>query len=728
MATGHMGVEGPDFLQIARLHIQGKRFDLAFPLLKRALIADPSSVPASVNLLGVSLQNADLPIPQFISDTLNILAPTNPTVLLNKAESIRLRGGEDTAKGWFKRSLMIKPETARAWLKLASIALKQTRSGDFLVNIFRAYQINPMQDDVAGLTVAALLDDGHPNKALEILDSKAGASIPERNRALLRGRALISSDNVQEALPYINASILKDPVSSALWALRSHAHRASSSGAVATADGIRAVVADPSDSEALEQVSMAFLMEERSLEGSQALKRLRIVDPKSANGTEANLGAALLACGQREEALVHLKWALIRSPDRAQIWSNLTTCFLEFQELGIARKFADRALRINANMADAIYNIAIVERFDRNHEAALARARQALELDPDNPVFRYFHSILELSDGDVASGLDSHHHRWRMKTFSAVRGMYPQPALPVPVWDGGRLAGTLAVWGEQGVGDELWFSGFLQHAIDLADHVVLEITPHLVPLMQRGFPEIQVIPRFERNTETVLRGADAQIPIGDLFEMAFKARGAVETGYLKADHEKAAEMKRRYLEGAEPGTRLIGLSWRSRKAIAKRSFEAPIPQWGRVLHTGAGSPWVDGPEGGLGSGPIRFVCLQYGDVSEDLETAADLFNVRILRDPTVDPLKDLDMAAAQLIAMDMVISVANATVCLAHGLGRPCVVPLRIDQDDWRYSRLTETSRWLPLVHYQWQTSPSDWEAVLEQSAREARALLLSSG
>lgn len=711
-------VEAQGFLTAARTRLAERRFDLAYPLLERAVLADPSSVPASVNLLGVSMQGGG--IRDFLPQVLNVLAPDNPTVLLNKAEALRDAGAGAEANVWFRRALVLRPDAARGWLKLSSFALKHARSEAFRSNLTRAFMAEPRKDDVAGLMAAVLLDEGLPAAALEILEGPIGDTIPADGRGTMRIRALIKLRRTDEAIALIDELRESKPLSASLWTLRSYAGRASPDQGNATIDGLRAVLVDPSFGEAWQHLGMAFLTDDQPQAGVMGLRRLCLISPDAIAWTEDNLAAGLLGLGRREEAVPHLKRSLLRNPAKPETWSNLSTALMGLQDLPAARRMVGRALLIDPKRADAVYNLALLERFDRNHAAARIRIHEALALEPENPNFNFTFSSIELADGDIERGLHAHHYRWRMKKFAAVRGMYPEPALPVPVWKGERLSGTLAVWGEQGVGDEMWFAAYLQHAVDLADRVILEITPHLLPLMRRSFPSVRVFPRFARQTEAALRRADAQIPMGDLFEMFFDQGSPVRTGYLKSDKGTVSTLRQRYLEGAEPGTRLVGLSWRSRKSIVKRSFEAPIAHWGDVLDTGADSAW----EGR----PMRFVCLQYGDVSDDLAIAADLFEARILYDDSVDPLTDLDRAAAQLEAMDMVISVANSTVALAHGLGLPCVVPTRIDQDDWRYPRLSPQSRWFPLMRHVWQETPLDWRPALKKAASIAAKLMPADG
>lgn len=67
---------------------------------------------------------------------------------------------------------------------------------------------------------------------------------------------------------------------------------------------------------------------------------------------------------------------------------------------------------------------------------------------------------------------------------------------------------------------------------------------------------------------------------------------------------------------------------------------------------------------------INFINLQYGDVQPDIDLAIDISGTTIHHWHNSDPLKDMDNFAAQIAALDLVISVDNSTVHLAGALGK----------------------------------------------------------
>ena len=78
----------------------------------------------------------------------------------------------------------------------------------------------------------------------------------------------------------------------------------------------------------------------------------------------------------------------------------------------------------------------------------------------------------------------------------------------------------------------------------------------------------------------------------------------------------------------------------------------------------------------LGRLPGRFVSLQYGEVRPALSDFERWVPEHIIQDSSVDQLADMDRFAAQVSALDMVVTVSNTAAHLAGALGVPAIVML----------------------------------------------------
>ena len=149
----------------------------------------------------------------------------------------------------------------------------------------------------------------------------------------------------------------------------------------------------------------------------------------------------------------------------------------------------------------------------------------------------------------------------------------------------------------------------------------------------------------------------------------------------------------------------IGISWRGgSKPAVKLARSTVLEQWTALFS-------VPG---------VHFINLQYGDCSGELREAAEKLGVTIHHWEDADPLKDLDGFAAQVSALDLVISVDNATVHMAGALGVP-VWTLLPFACDWRWMREYEDTPWYKTVRLFRQSSQGDWNTVFERVASYLR-------
>ena len=220
-----------------------------------------------------------------------------------------------------------------------------------------------------------------------------------------------------------------------------------------------------------------------------------------------------------------------------------------------------------------------------------------------------------------------------------------------PRWQGEKLNGSLLVWGEQGIGDEILHAANLGPLSEAVPAVVWESDPRLVSLLARSYPRV----RFAaRQTPPVALTADpaitAQIPAGSLALHV----AAPQRPYLKGDPVRTRELRARLLT---PGkSRLIGISWISKNAAFGALKTCALADLARLWQA---------------AGPAaQFVDLQYGDTRAE-RTAAGL-DLAHLDD--LDLTHDIDGLAALVAACDNVVTVSNTTAHLAGALGIPVKV------------------------------------------------------
>ena len=83
---------------------------------------------------------------------------------------------------------------------------------------------------------------------------------------------------------------------------------------------------------------------------------------------------------------------------------------------------------------------------------------------------------------------------------------------------------------------------------------------------------------------------------------------------------------------------------------------------------------------------FKLVNCQYGEWAGDLAAVRERLQVDVYEDEAIDSLKSLGDFAAQVAAVDLVISIDNTTVHMAGALGVPAATLLPF-VPDWRWLR-----------------------------------------
>ena len=111
----------------------------------------------------------------------------------------------------------------------------------------------------------------------------------------------------------------------------------------------------------------------------------------------------------------------------------------------------------------------------------------------------------------------------------------------------------------------------------------------------------------------------------------------------------------------------------------------------------------------------KWISLQYGEVSDEIDQFNKQHNLNLINPADVDPLKDMDRWCALVSCCDRVISAASTTIHGAGCLGIPTTVILAKDPD-WRWLG-DESAKcyWYPSVSIARQKKVGSWEEPIKQ-------------
>ena len=421
------------------------------------------------------------------------------------------------------------------------------------------------------------------------------------------------------------------------------------------------------------------------------------LNPKDVNSL-CQLGEALIELHRLDAAEAELQRALAINPADAGALTALGRVEELRGALPAALELHNKALSYDPRNDNAVVNRAAAKRFSGDFAGALSDYETALQIRPNHPPALASRALTLLTLGRLSEAWP--HYRARIKAQpGAVDLSADKP------WDGTPITGKrILVWTEYGLGDEILFASFIPEILSEAAHCTLVCAPRLVTLFARSFPALTVVP-----AGTVPDGDyDVRMALTDLAQLlrptleSFPRHG----GYLKVDQARAEELRARYRRTKGP---VIGFSWRSAAGPTGRFKSTDLAQWTGVLKT---------PD-------VSFVSLQYGDSREEVAGAVAATGASVTIDPEIDPSRDIDGFAAQVAAMDLIVSVSNTTAHLAGALGRPTWVLTPTGPGmHWYWMQDRTDNPWYPTLRLFRQETPMNWAAPLDAVAAELRRVV----
>lgn len=418
-------------------------------------------------------------------------------------------------------------------------------------------------------------------------------------------------------------------------------------------------------------------------------------------GALSDRAASLGRLGRYDEALADLDRAISLAPDNAPAHGNRGKVLMEIERYAEAAPSFERALQ-DVSVSGALWNnyavtLSALGR-DRKAFAAFDRAAAAPLRDFESGHPLYNKGLMHLARGNYAEGFDLYARRVELGVVAR-----PSGAAGIPEWDGAPTRGAVRIWSEQGVGDQILFTRLLPLVLERAPNAVIDCDPRLAQLFKRAHPQITIVAPSDP-----FESAQAQIAMGDLPRVlgVTPARVAELPAVLRADDAKVATIRARYEKLAQ-GRPIVGVAWASPRAKQAHAKGAGLDHWGALLRE-----------------PYFFVSLQY-DPGDNTTKA----NAPIHVDDTIDQMRSIDDFAAQIAALDAVVSISNTTVHVAGALGKPVFVLAPVARGlHWYWGLKGAATPWYPSVRLVRRAIGAPWDKQVAQAAALLGDMLAHAG
>ena len=476
----------------------------------------------------------------------------------------------------------------------------------------------------------------------------------------------------------------------------------------------RALAAEPRHADACHEMGSLHRELDRPEEAASWYRKAIALAPDHI-AARNNLGNVLVALGRVDEAEAVYREAMALRPDHADAYLNLGNVRGHQRRFLEAQLLFEQAIALQPESYDAHYNLGDALWGQGRLEDAAAAYERSLQLSPGFAAARYNLGVIQLLRRDYERGWEGFEHRCEPPNVrKAVRGEEASLALyeQLPHWRGPGEPGVtdVAIWGEQGIGDQVLFSTLIPELIGAGVPFVYEVDRRLLAAYERAVPAGRFVAmsdpphaELQRASRALLAGS---LPF--LFRRSRESFSRQPRALLSPLPDRLAHYRQRLSESG--AGRTIALSWRS----SRRDWLGPEKS----------STLIDllpllRTEG------VQFVDVQYGDTAAERGEAAAR-GARLRRFDDVDYFNDLEELLAIIAACDLLITTSNVNAHLAGALGTPTWLLYPADRAPFHYWAHGGSGRspWYPSVQIVTAPDLADWTAL----ARHVAAKLTPSG
>jgi tetratricopeptide (TPR) repeat protein len=415
----------------------------------------------------------------------------------------------------------------------------------------------------------------------------------------------------------------------------------------------------------------------RGAEALEAYERALALEPNNIDFRN-NRGNTRYEAGDHAGAAADFQWIIDHDPQNAQGYNGLGMTLHDQGDLDAAEKLYEQALARKRDYSDVHHNLAVVRLYKRNFAGGWAEYEH--RCDPGA-----YRSNLRKKAGSITA----------FERLALWRGPGDQPTGPV------------AIWCEQGVGDQILFSTLLPELIESGVPFIYEVDRRLLPAYQRVFPMVKFI-KYEDPPNPQLLSAAAALFCGSLprfFRSSAESFARQPRRILQAAPERVGHYRSRLGDGFK-----LALSWRSARAgRLGREKSATLADFAPLLA-------VPG---------VRGIDVQYGDTVAERESLPQTHGVQIEHVDGVDFYNDLDEVLAILEACDLLITTSNANAHLAAALGKPVWLLYPSERAPFHYWAHGGDHRclWYPSVEIIAGPELTDWSELVLKAKEKLQSI-----
>ena len=227
----------------------------------------------------------------------------------------------------------------------------------------------------------------------------------------------------------------------------------------------------------------------------------------------------------------------------------------------------------------------------------------------------------------------------------------------LPEWQGGDVTGRVImirrnIYRDR-IGEDIRLARFVGQIAPKAKRCIVLAEPRMVPLLSRTFSD-----------------ADVRDAPGDDVAGSAQVDVAASYGMLGYQFARTPEALSQSLVPLRPDS-VLKADIRSRYAVGQSGPLVGIAWWSR--NTNRDLPNVADWQPLLAGHRATWASLQYQPSERDLELVGTMADGKFFHDYAIDQIASVDQFAAQIAALDAVVSITNTTIDMAASLEIPTI-------------------------------------------------------
>ena len=436
-------------------------------------------------------------------------------------------------------------------------------------------------------------------------------------------------------------------------------------------------------------------------EAQAAAHALLGADPNDFNALHL-LGTIAVQRGEAEDCVAFYDRALALVPGHAEAHCNRGIAWRMLGQPARALEDYGRAIAADPKAFNALTLRGVLLAAQGRDAEARADYERALALNPRHAPAIYNRGLIDLAQGRYAAGFNAYELRFATTPPSSIHRSFGLPRLrPEDLGSGRRVA----IWREQGLGDQVLFSTLLPELAARGVQPVVEADPRLLPAFRRSLPRVEFV--APDDAAKAFAGCALELPLGSLPWLLRRDAASFARqprALLQADARRVAALR------ARPGlVDAVAISWRSFQVRQRRLYaetkSMPLEAFARLSATGR-----------------KLLDLQYGDVeAERAQFDARHPGDRIALD--ADLFNDIESILAAIEASALVVTSSNVTAHFAGALGKRTWL-LYLGSPPFHYWAPRDgRSPWYSSVEILTDARWTSWDQALDAAARKLEAL-----